>query len=174
MDTKFDPKYVHELLVEGNHVDLGQLVEHEKAELAGIPQACVYIALLDGKGSVFIQCRAAAKRLWPSLRTISASGHVNPGENFEGAARRETLEELGISARTLCVVGAFHGESHCGPIFETVAHETPTPNPAEVDVSRSGFVTIDRLKDLVAERPGDFTPTGRRAIEVWLQGRTRV
>jgi isopentenyldiphosphate isomerase len=156
---------------DGDTVFLGDLVDHEYAEkTAGLEQACVYVAIVNSAGEIYIQHRAETKRLWPHRKTISASGHVDPGETFEQAAVREVKEELGIDLdlRDLHLIGWFTGASHAGPVYEVRSDETPIPNPDELDVAKSGFVRVPELQRLVAD-PGLFTPSGNLALAVWLR-----
>lgn len=61
----------------------------------------------------------------PAGRNTTAlpKGHIDPGEHSEGAARREVLEETGLSVETICKLGdvkyvyRFKGKT----IFKTVS-----------------------------------------------------
>ncbi len=168
---KYAPQRVYLLQKGGGMVFLGDLVEHEYADqTAGLEQACVYIAVVNSAGEIYIQHRARTKRLWPDRKTISASGHVDPGETFEQAAVREVKEELAIEpdARDLHLLGWFTGAAHAGPVYEVRSDEIPIPNPEELDVAKSGFVRVPQLKRLLAE-PDLFTPSGNLALGVWLR-----
>jgi isopentenyl-diphosphate Delta-isomerase len=173
MDRVYAPERVYLIRKENEGVALGELVDHKQAEeTPDLEQACVYIALLNPRGEIYIQHRAATKRLWPDRKTISTSGHVDPGETFEQAAVREVREELGVDLRQsdLRLLGSFTGLAHCGPVYEVRSDATPVPSPAELDVRRSGFVSVAELVRLVPV-PDLFTPSGTRALQLWLAGR---
>ena len=71
----------------------------------------VYIFVLNDKDELFLQKRSKSKDLYGGYYTGSATGHVDFGEEYEEAARRELEEELGIKAklRYLCKVKSFSG-----------------------------------------------------------------
>ncbi len=173
MGKVYEPQRVYLLHKQGDGVALGELVGHEWAdETPGAEQACVYVALVDSAGAIYIQHRARTKRLWPDRKTISASGHVDPGETFEQAAVREVQEELGIelSEKGLRPVGSFRGLPHCGPVYEIHSDRSPTPRPAELDAERSGFVSVEELRRLLST-PEAVTPSGALALGIWLAGK---
>jgi len=173
MAGAYEPESVYLLRREVDGVSLGELMDHRYAEESpGIEQACVYIALLDVAGQVYVQHRAATKRLWPDRKTISASGHVDPGESFEQAAVREVEEELGIrrGLQDLRLVGFFTGLSHGGRVYEVCCDEAPRPNPQELDPQQSRFFSVQKVEELLTD-PDALTPTGGRALRVWLAGR---
>ncbi len=173
--NRYAPERVYLLQKDGGKVFLGDLVDHKCAEETdGLEQACVYVAVVNSAGEIYIQHRAGTKRLWPDRKTISASGHVDPGETFERAAVREVKEELGIEldVRDLHLIGWFTGVSHCGPVFEARSDETPIPNPEELDGEKSGFLSVPQLERLLAD-PGLFTPSGNLALGVWFRANRR-
>jgi isopentenyldiphosphate isomerase len=172
MDHVYVPERVYLIRKEEKGVALGELVDHKWAEeTPGAEQACVYIALINSKGEIYLQHRAVTKRLWPDRKTISASGHVDPGETFEQAAVREVTEELGVGLREsdLRLLGSFTGLSHCGPVYEAGSDAAPKPSRAELDVRQSGFVSVAELGRWLSE-PDLFTPSGARALQLWLAG----
>ena len=50
---------------------------------------------------MLIQKRSKDKPLWPGCWDFAAAGHVDSGEDYETAAKRELEEELGISGVVL-------------------------------------------------------------------------
>jgi isopentenyl-diphosphate Delta-isomerase len=168
---KYAPERVYLLQKEGEMVFLGGQVDHEDAEgTAGLEQACVYVAIVNSADEIYVQHRAGTKRLWPDRKTISASGHMDPGETFEQAAVREVREELRLelSVSDLRLIGWFTGLSHGGPVYEARSDHIPVPNPEELDIEESGFLPPSQLKHLLADRDL-FTPSGYCALGVWLR-----
>ena len=54
-----------------------------------------HVLVHDNAGRVFLQRRSASKDTFPGCWDSSCSGHVDSGEDYETAARRELGEELG-------------------------------------------------------------------------------
>ncbi|MCC5877864.1 MAG: NUDIX domain-containing protein [Candidatus Sumerlaeia bacterium] len=57
----------------------------------------VHVVVEDGHGKVLLQLRSRGKDSFPLWWDISVGGHVDSGEDYLTAARREIGEELGIS-----------------------------------------------------------------------------
>lgn len=63
----------------------------------------------DGDGRMLLQLRSD-NHLWD----FSAAGSMEPGESAEETARRELLEETGLTARSLELLGVYSGsDEHC-------------------------------------------------------------
>ncbi|MGE0791745.1 MAG: NUDIX domain-containing protein [Sandaracinaceae bacterium] len=118
-----------------------------------IPHRSVQVLLLDSRGRLVLQRRAAEKRTHPRHWDISASGHVEepdypdparPDDALDGiyasVARRELSEELGVDA-DLAFLGTFAPEPDVH--YEHLAlyvgtHDGPyTPQPEEVEEIRA-------------------------------------
>ncbi len=57
----------------------------------------VHVLIFNDKGEIFLQMRSAQKKFCPGHWVTSAGGHVQKGESYEKAAKRELKEELGVS-----------------------------------------------------------------------------
>lgn len=66
----------------------------------------VQICVFDESGRVWLQQRGRQKDSYPLYWDFGATGHVDPGESYETAARRELREELGIEAEPAFVAKA--------------------------------------------------------------------
>jgi isopentenyldiphosphate isomerase len=55
----------------------------------------VHVLVHDAEGRFFLQKRSAAKDTFPGCWDSSCSGHLDAGEDYTTAARRELGEELG-------------------------------------------------------------------------------
>lgn len=60
----------------------------------------VHVLVFDEAGRVFLQLRSRHKDTSPGKWDSSCSGHVDAGEGYDAAARRELGEELGIGGAT--------------------------------------------------------------------------
>lgn len=56
----------------------------------------VHVLVMNSRGELYLQKRAANKDVQPGKWDTSVGGHVNLREDLDAAARRELTEELGI------------------------------------------------------------------------------
>ena len=56
----------------------------------------VFIAVTDGAGRLLVHRRSPHKDVWPGWCDIAVGGVVAAGEHYDGAARRELIEEVGL------------------------------------------------------------------------------
>jgi len=66
----------------------------------GLMHRAVHILVFNAAGQVFLQKRSLSKDVSPGLWTVSCSGHVDSGEDYDTAAMRELSEELGWQPNT--------------------------------------------------------------------------
>ncbi len=111
------------------------------------------VVILNNQGQILLQKRSKNKDTHPGLYTISASGHVNKGETYMQAAKRELKEELGVTItsplrRKIKFLMKLESESEIDCLFLT-KHEGPFfPNKEEIDELK--FVTPDRIKQMLS------------------------
>ena len=94
------------MTVEGNNIEYLDIVDGNnniigKETRANIHKQmlfhrAVHIIVLNTKGEMFIQKRSAINDTYPNHWDVSSAGHLNVGEGYESAAKRELQEELGI------------------------------------------------------------------------------
>ena len=75
----------------------GETAERELIHTSGIWHREVVVWVMNERGDILVQKRAANKRQHPNKWGICA-GHVDAGETVEAAALRELEEELGFKA----------------------------------------------------------------------------
>jgi isopentenyl-diphosphate delta-isomerase len=63
----------------------------------GLRHRAVHLWLFNRQGQVFLQKRSRSKDTAPGKWDSSASGHLDAGESYWDAARREACEELGLA-----------------------------------------------------------------------------
>ncbi len=69
-----------------------------EAHQRGLIHRALSVIVLNAKGQILLQQRAADRQIASLAYDLSTSEHVLSGESFEDAARRSLREELGIEA----------------------------------------------------------------------------
>jgi isopentenyl-diphosphate delta-isomerase len=101
---------------------------------AGHLRRAASVFIFNEAGEVLLQKRAATV-LEPNLLDYSSGGHVDEGEAYEEAMRRELQEELGISPGTLeLITPPFRTKYFFISVYKTIVnkHNLITPNIEEV------------------------------------------
>jgi 8-oxo-dGTP pyrophosphatase MutT (NUDIX family) len=125
--------------------------------LHGKRQAGVAMILDDAARVLFIRRAEKAGDPW-SGHVALPGGHVERGETLEQAARRETLEEVGLSLATSSVLGALDD------------HETPAHLPARV--VRPFVFTVPVFADLTLQ-PAEVASVHMVPLDRLLAGEGR-
>jgi 16S rRNA (adenine1518-N6/adenine1519-N6)-dimethyltransferase len=126
----------------------------------------IHVQIFNRAGEVFLQKRSIWKDRNPSQWDSSTAGHVDAGESYEQAARRELMEEIGVEIGALtsvCKLG-------CGPetgweflqIYRA-EHEGPFRFAAQ-EVEGGLFLPVEQVHAWLARHPNDFTPIFRMAF----------
>lgn len=135
----------------------------------------VHVYVFSSAGELYLQKRSRQKDLYAGKWTGSASGHLEPGESYESAARRELEEELGIGP---AVHEAYRfdydgtEEREKSALF-LARHDGPMRLSLE-EVSDGRFVPVDEVRLWLERRPEDFAPGFRAGFERFEMLRPRL
>jgi len=125
----------------------------------------VHIFVFNARGELFLQKRSRLKDVHPLRWDSSAAGHVNAGDDYDDTARREIVEELGVSAEVERI-GSITARAETGWEFVQLyraEHEGPfTLHPAEIE--SGAFFAPEQIDRWTEARPKDFA-TG--FLECW-------
>lgn len=129
-------------------------VHHE-----GLLHRAVHIFVFNTKGELYLQRRSMSKDTAPGKWVSSCSGHVDSGEDYDTAARRELGEEIGLY-HPLGMERVFK-ESACRPTGNEFVwlYRCHSEGPFELDpveVSEGQWIGIEALNRWIEERPRDF------------------
>ena len=116
----------------------------------------VHVLVYDSNGRLFLQRRSLSKDTFPGCWDSSCSGHLDAGENYLIAARRELGEELGwhdmsVPLRPLLKLSAC---PETGYEFIQIFVMGPLSGPFELhpeEITEGLWVTADDLDILIRE-----------------------
>ncbi len=118
-----------------------------------VPRTLVFLTLGE---QVLLLKGAGNKRLWAGLYN-GIGGHIEPGEDALSAARREMVEETGLSIDELWLCGIVTVDTQTNPgvgifVFKGECREYPDITPSEGTLEWHAFADIQNLP-LVADLP---------------------
>lgn len=119
----------------------------------------VYVFILDpATHKVGLAKRAASVSFCPLHYGTTASGHVESGEDWDTAARRETAEEIGLADISLTCISKALGTDIISNLtfMEAVYIGWSDPNalrPHKDEVDSIAFVDLQRARNFIDENP---------------------
>jgi isopentenyl-diphosphate delta-isomerase type 1 len=130
----------------------------------GLWHRAVHVIVFDAVGRVFLQKRSMLKDLSPGLWDSSCSGHLEAGEDYDAAARRELREEIGIPFDDTAGLMRWFRIEACEPTgWEFVwAYRLRYDGPIEIDpleIQYGVWVAPAEVSARITARPDDFCPS---------------
>ena len=131
-----------------------------RSEVHGNPDLIhrvAHVLVFSSSGRLYLQLRAHWKVVQPDRWDTSVGGHVDAGESYEQAAKREMREELGIKGAQIAPLYRYlhrnEFESEMVTTFRTEWDGPVVPDPSEI--ARGRFWT---LQEIESSDPSLFTP----------------
>ena len=130
----------------------------------GLWHRAVYILVFNAAGELFLQKRSMIKDSSPGLWTVSCSGHVDAGEDYDTSAIRELSEELGWVVSTApdrwmrVEASATTGWEFLW-VYRLKAEGPFTLHPEEIESGE--WLALDELERRLREQPELFCPAFR-------------
>ena len=129
----------------------------------------VHVFVFNKRGDLLLQKRSLLKDMCPGLWDSSVSGHLDSGESYENAARRELGEEMGITSENIpeeiarITPSTNTGWEHVR-LYRTHYDGTLRFPSAEVDAAM--WFPLAEISAWTASHPEDFAPG---FLECWSQ-----
>jgi 8-oxo-dGTP pyrophosphatase MutT (NUDIX family) len=127
---------------------------------------CTYVFVLNAAGELYIHKRTDTKDVYPGFYDVGAGGVNAAGESYEGCARRELGEELGVSAEPIFrFLHRYEGPSGrvWGGAFDVVWNGPIVRQASEV--AWGAFVPFVEVDAMIAREP--FCPDGLEVLGRW-------
>jgi isopentenyldiphosphate isomerase len=127
----------------------------------GLVSRNVAVFIRDGK-KILIAKRAMNKRTFPGRYDLSACGNVAAGESYEDAARRELMEELGISCKLSMMKKVFNELKANGVALKYFTGIFIGDFSGDVklndELSEARWVSIPELEKMISKDRDAFCP----------------
>lgn len=139
-----------------------------KSENPGFYYKVVRIILLNENNEILIQKRSALVKYCPLKWELSASGHVDVGENELDAAIRETKEELGVSldANNIKLIHTSINKNALTYTYIARIKNSTEFTLQKEEVEEVKYVSLFEFKKIIYEE--DFTPKENGYFEFLL------
>ena len=119
----------------------------------------VHILIFNKTGELYLQKRSPYKDRHPLLWDSSAAGHVDAGEEYDDAARRELNEELGIDVplKRAVKLPASDRTDH-EFIWLYLGYHDGDFNLNRTEIEYGGFFPVTIVSGWIEARPEEFAP----------------
>ena len=132
----------------------------------GLLHRAFSIFLFDGPERVLLHRRSPKKPLWPGFWTNSCCSHPRRGEDYECAARRRLLEELGVAAELSWLyqfqyAASFGSRGAERDLCAVLIGDLDRPDSVRAnrnEVQEWGWFACEEVDSWVQRHPGQFTP----------------
>lgn len=131
---------------------------YDELHQKGLRHRVVLIFVEDSRGRLLLQKRGPNVGTHPGFWDYSAAGHVDAGESYVKAAKRELLEEVGVADAELQEIDHMQRDfkyewrkiSQYVKVYKVVVpSDTSLVSPPD-EVADLRWFTVDELKDLLA------------------------
>ena len=153
-------------------------MDRDEATEKELIQRIVRMFLFDSKGRVYLQRRSKEKDTFPDTWDPSASGHVDEGEAYITAARRELQEEVGIQRKNLTRIIKYYSEEYYKSLhikmFNVIYTTTLGKDTIKLDrkeVSGGAWFYPYEIDNMIKQNPKEFASG---CITAWKKYKTSI
>ena len=144
-------------VVDADNVVTGQKSRGEIHALDLLHRA-VHVFVFNALGELYLQKRSVLKDCAAGLWGSSASGHIDAGESYQDAAKREMLEELGLDTQLEKILDIDACKETGWEFVSLFITENGGPFVSPCSEVETGvFMPVDQVSEWVEKRPQDFS-----------------
>ena len=137
----------------------------------GMIRRAARIYVFNESGQLLVQQRSK-NVLKPLLLDQSAAGHVDEGESYLEAAKRELFEELGLSGYELIEIAmSFRTTDFFNAIYKIVIPDNTTINFDPEELEQVIWMSVEEVDVQMSKSPEKFTPA---FLEAWALLRDKL
>lgn len=141
----------------------------------GLIHRIVRVLVEDEQGRLLLQRRSPHMGLFPNCWGESSAGHVDEGEGYLEAAKREMAEEIGLSdiqlkeVATYRTSGVFEGHklNRFNRLYKAFAPSDTKISFSPEEVSEVRWFTRQQLEDFFANHPDQVTNELERVVRTY-------
>lgn len=144
----------------------------DRVHAEGLMHRAVHLFVVNGRGELLLQKRSWLKDAHPGVWDSSVAGHLDAGEDYPSAARREMREEMGIEGVEPEEIGRLAPSAATGweHIRLYLVRWQGRPQFPCAEVESVLWLAADELDAWIAARPADFASG---FLECWALARGR-
>lgn len=118
----------------------------------------------QGTGRLLLQRRSPKVAVYANVWDVAAAGHVDLGEDYLEAAKRELKEELGLEDYALTQIDHLYTETSFTDgrqanrfrrVYKTIIPDGVALQPAPDEVSELRWFLLPELRRFIAENPAE-------------------
>lgn len=157
-------------IVDENDLPTGQATKQEAWD-KGLIHRIVRLMVFNRAGQVLLQHRTPTKDIFPNCWDSAAAGHVDAGEDYGAALKREISEELGLSGLRPKFLGRYRSDETIGGkrfnrftnCYTATTEETPTQLEKH-KIDGWQWFDLEEVKRMAKEHPEKVTDGLRQII----------
>jgi isopentenyldiphosphate isomerase len=138
----------------------------DEVHLQGLVHRAVLIFVEDAEGTLLVQKRGPNVATYPGKWDFSAAGHVDEGEDYLSAAKRELKEELGLEGYELQEIGSKRVRTLVGErildrflrVYRVIIPVDTVIKIQESEVAEVQWFRVADIKQLAIDEPDAVHP----------------